>query len=328
MCGGRCTKHQDRGPLLPPVLRPDIVVSLDAPAIGPWSYEDDRPPSGAETLHTCGRKTWEGKLDPSALDIINPIALGGGLGVVVLVGILAFLALGRWLGQRSIARHGIAPTSGIGSLEAAVFALLGLMIAFTFSGGLSRFDSRPQIVVQEANAIGSAYLSIDLLAPSAQPGLREAMRAYADSRIATYRKLPDIAAANAEVQRSHQLQSELWSRAVAALRLPDTRAGTELVVFNALNEMFNVATSRVAATLIHPPSIIYWMLVALAVAAALLAGYQTAGEKDYDWVHKVGFAAMVALTVYVIVDIEYPRLGLVRIDGIDRVLIDVRAGMK
>ena len=66
----------------------------------------------------------------------------------------------------------------------------------------------------------------------------------------------------------------------------------------------------------------------LALAAALLAAYQTAGEKDYDWVHKLGFAAMVALTVYVIFEIEYPRLGLVRIDAIDRVLVDVREGMR
>lgn len=254
--------------------------------------------------------------------------LGGGFGVAVCVGIVLFLALGRWLGQRAIARYGSAATGGIGSLEAAVFALLGLMIAFTFSGGLSRFDSRRQVVVQEANAIGTAWLRIDLLPAAAQPRLRDALRAYTDARIATYRKLPDIAAANAEFNHSRELQSEIWSQAVAALRLPDVRQSAELLVISALNDMFDLATTRVAATLIHPPAIIYWMLVALALASALLAGYQTAGEKDNDWVHKLGFATMVALTVYVILDIEYPRLGLVRIDSIDRVMVDVRAGMK
>ena len=267
-------------------------------------------------------------MDRFALEIIDPIALGGGLALAICVGILVFLALGRRLGQRAIARYGTTPSSSIGSLEAAVFALLGLMIAFTFSGGLSRFDSRRQAVVQEANAIGTAWLRLDLLPASAQPRLRESLRAYTDARIATYRKLPDVAAANAELERSRQLQSEIWSQAVEALRLPGVRPGTELLVVGALNDMFDLATSRVAATLIHPPTIIYWTLVALAFAAALLAGYQSAGEKDYDWPHKAGFALMVALTVYVILDIEYPRLGLVRIDSIDRVLVDVRAGMK
>jgi hypothetical protein len=85
---------------------------------------------------------------------------------------------------------------------------------------------------------------------------------------------------------------------------------------------------RIAATQIHPPTIVYAMLVALSLAAALLAGYQQAGEKDYDWMHKLGFAAITSLTVYVILDIEHPRLGLVRIDAIDQFLVDVRAGMK
>jgi hypothetical protein len=70
------------------------------------------------------------------------------------------------------------------------------------------------------------------------------------------------------------------------------------------------------------------MLLALALIAALLSSYQTAGEPGYDWMHKLAFAGIVALTVYVILDIEYPRMGLVRIDAIDRLLVDVRAGMK
>ena len=261
-----------------------------------------------------------------SLELIDPIALGGGVGIGIFVGILVFLAFGRWLGQRVIA--GGVPAPGIGSLEAAVFALLGLMIAFTFSGGLARFDSRRHVVVDEANAIGTAWQRIDLLPAPAQPKLREALRAYTDARIATYRKLPDVAAANAELARSQQLYAEIWSQAVAALRLPGVRDGTEMLIVGALNEMSSIATARVAATQIHPPAIIYWMLLALALGAALLAGYQSAGEKDYDWVHKIGFGATVALTVYVIFEIEYPRLGLVRLDAIDRVLVDVRAGMK
>jgi hypothetical protein len=183
-------------------------------------------------------------------------------------------------------------------------------------------------VVDEANAIGTAWLRIDLLPAAAQPKLRDTLRAYTDSRIATYRALPDIAAARAELDRSRNLQGAIWSQAVAALS--DGQAGrtAELLVLPAFNDMFNFTTTRTAATLIHPPAIIYWMLIALGVAAAVLAGYQTAGDKDYDWPHKLVFAAMIALTVYVIFDIEYPRLGLVRINAIDQVLVDVREGMR
>jgi len=209
-----------------------------------------------------------------------------------------------------------------------VFALLGLMIAFTFSGALSRFDTRRVQAVDEANAMGTAWLRIDLVPAAAQPKLRESFKSYVDARIATYGKLPDVKAARAEAARADELQGVIWAQAVTALRAPQVRPGTEILVLPALNAMFDISSVRLAATQIHPPVAIYAMLIGLALASALLAGYQTAGEKAYDLVHQIGFAMMVALTVYVILDIEYPRLGFIRIDAIDHLLVDLRAGMK
>jgi len=253
---------------------------------------------------------------------------GGGTATALFIAILLALGAGRRLGQHVIAKTGAQPQQGIGSLEGAVFALLGLLIAFTFSGALQRFDGRRAQAVEEANAIGTAYLRIDALPAAAQPKLRELYRAYTDARLSTYRKLPDIAAAHEEVERSQVLQAEIWRETVAATRLKDARPNADLLVLPAVNAMLDITTVRLTATRMHPPSIVYLMLIALAVAAALLAGYQQAGEKDYDWVHKIGFATIVSLTVYVILDIEYPRLGLVRIDAIDQLLVDVRASMK
>jgi len=255
------------------------------------------------------------------------VVIGSAIAVAIFAGVLLFLKAGRSIGERAIARFGTVGQT-ISSLEAAVFALLGLMIAFTFSGALTRFDVRRAQVVQEANAIGTAYLRVDLLPAAAQPKLRDTFRAYVDARIATYRKLPDIKAARDELARSQDLQQQIWDQAVAAVRMPKTRPEAELLLMPALNDMFDITTTRLAATQMHPPGVIYAMLIALALVAALLAGYQSAGEKGYAWIHKIAFATIVALTVYVILDIEYPRLGLVRIDAIDQLLIDLRAGMK
>ncbi len=262
------------------------------------------------------------------LQVIDPAVIGGAAAVAIFFGIVFFLMIGRWIGKRDIARHGAAGVPSIGSLEAAVFALLGLLIAFTFSGALSRFDVRRNQAVDEANAIGTAYLRIALLPDAAQQSIRETFRNYVDSRIATYRKLPDIEAAQEELARSQRLQNEIWAQAVAAVRMPEARAGTDLLMMPALNQMFDITTVRVVATQMHPPLIVFAMLIGLALGSALLVGYQSAGEKGYDWPHKIGFAAIVAFTVYVILDIEYPRLGFVRLDAIDQVLVNVRAGMK
>jgi len=262
------------------------------------------------------------------LEIIDPTVIGGTLAGMLFVGILGALAVGRWIGKRTIARYGPSAPPNISSLESAVFALLGLIIAFTFSGALSRFDTRRAQVVDEANAVGTAYLRIDLLPAAVQPSLRETFRSYVDSRIETYRLLPDLRAAKAALARSQELQREIWSQAVAAVRTPGSSSGAEMLVLPALNQMFDITTVRLVATQMHPPTIVYAMLIGLALAAALLAGYQTAGEKAYDWVHQLGFAGIVAFTVYVVLDIEYPRLGFVRIDAIDQVLVNVRQGMK
>jgi hypothetical protein len=260
--------------------------------------------------------------------ILDPVVIGTATAIAIFFGILLFLMVGRWIGNREIARYGAAGLPSIGSLETSVFALLGLMIAFTFSGALSRFDVRRSQIVDEANAIGTAYLRIALLPETAQPLLRETFRGYVDSRIATYRKLPDVDAAREELARSLALQNEIWAQAVAAVRMPENRAGTEVLVMPALNQMFDITTVRMAATQMHPPLVVFAMLIGLALGAALLAGYQSAAEKGLDWVHKIGFAGVIALTVYVILDIEYPRLGFVRLDAIDQLLVNVRASMK
>jgi hypothetical protein len=262
------------------------------------------------------------------IQVVHPSVVGGVVAFVVFFGILALLALGRWFGRRVIEKHGGAGPSTIGSLETAVFALLGLLIAFTFSGALQRFDTRRVQVVDEANAVGTAWLRIDLLPPAAQPPVREAMKAYVSSRVATYQKIDDVAAANQEVERSLALQARLWSAATAALAHPDTKPGTSVLLAPALTDLFNYSTIRLTAMQMHPPLVIYVMLVGLSLVSALLAGFQSAGERKPDWLHRIAFGGIIAFTVYVIFEIEYPRSGFVRIDAIDQVLVNARDQLK
>ena len=170
-------------------------------------------------------------------EIVDLTVVGTVIAAGIFLAILVCLMLGRWLGRRAIARYGAAGVPNISSLEAAVFALLGLLIAFTFSGALSRFDVRRNQAVEEANAIGTAYLRIDLLSAHAQPLLRETFRKYVDARIETYRALPDLKAARLELARSQDLQREIWTQAVAAARVPESRPDAELLVMPALNQM-------------------------------------------------------------------------------------------
>jgi len=113
---------------------------------------------------------------------------------------------------------------------------------------------------------------------------------------------------------------------VAASKAAPAPAG--MLLLPALNEMFDITTTRTMATRMHPPAVIFLLLIGLAFASALLAGYGMAGGRSRNTIHMVGFAAVIALAVYVIVDIEFPRLGFIRVEAFDEVLVQTRASMR
>jgi len=246
--------------------------------------------------------------------------------VGLLVGMVLLQEVGWRLGRRRLDRNEEGARAGLGAVEGAVFALMGLLIAFTFSGAATRFDSRRELIVKEANAIGTAWLRLDLLPTGAQSELRELVRRYLDSRLATYQKIPDFTAVRAEHAKALELQNQIWALATKACK--ESANPLTALVMPALNDMFDIASTRVAASQIHPPTIVFIMLGVLALMSALFGGFAMAGGKSRSFIHVIGFALIMATTVYVILDLEFPRLGFIRIDEFDQLLVELRASMK
>jgi len=242
------------------------------------------------------------------------------------LGVVLALVIGRRIGVRRAAQDPEGARAGVAAVEGAVFGLMGLLIAFTFSGAAARFDARRQLIVEEANAIGTAWLRLDLLPATAQPAIRQGFRDYLDSRLATYRNFSDTEAVEQEWARSVRLQGEIWNQTAVACREPGMQQATMLLL-PALNQMTDISTTRAMATRMHPPVIIFAMLFGLSLIAALLAGFAMVGGRSPSWLHVIGFAAVMAITVYVILDLEYPRRGLIRVDRFDQALVDLRASM-
>ncbi len=241
------------------------------------------------------------------------------------VGQIALLEIGRRVGRRRQAQDVEGARTGIGAVEGAVFGVLGLLIAFTFSGAASRFDQRRMLIGEEANAISTAYLRLDLLPPAVRGPLKQKFRDYLDARLSAYRKLPDVDAATGDLNRSHTLRAEIWRDAVAAVSLPDA---LPMAVLPPINNMIDIATNRWVAFQTHPPLVIFAMLSGIALVSALLAGYAMSGAKTRHRLHMLVYATVVSAAVYVIVDLEYPRFGLIRVDAADQFLVDVRDRMK
>jgi hypothetical protein len=248
------------------------------------------------------------------------------LSAALFAAMLLLIETGRRLGARRLAADVDGARAGFGAVESAVFALLGLLLAFTFSGAASRFDGRRQLIIQEVNAIGTAWLRIDLLPPDVQPGIRDGFRRYLDARLEAYRRLPDVDAAKAELAKAARAQDAIWSQAVA-ICLTERGERARMLLLPALNEMFDIAQARTLAADMHPPSVIFVMLILLALGCSLLVGYAMAGGGPRGWAHMVGFAAAITAAAYVTLELEYPRLGLIQVSGFDQALVNLRAAM-
>ena len=153
-------------------------------------------------------------------------------------------------------------------------------------------------------------------------------RQYLDSRLETYRKLPNMEAAKPEMAKSKKLQEEIWTEAVAATVLPKSHPDAGKLLLPALNNMIDITTTRSMALQTHPPRIIYALLFGLGLICSLLAGYRMSSDQHRSWLHIFGFTVITVIIVYVMLDAEYPRAGLIRLETADQLLVDLRDGMK
>lgn len=248
--------------------------------------------------------------------------------ILLFVGMLIMLEAGRRFAIRRRPKESEGERGSLSTIEGAVFALFGLVVAFTFSGAASRFNEKRALIAEEANYIETAYLRLSLLSQAAQPELKELFRHYLDSRLETYRRLPDMESAKVEMANSTKIQREIWSKAISASALRDSHADAGKLLLPALNNMIDIDTTRTMALQNHPPSVIYLLLFILGLICSLLAGYRMAVGPNRSWLHILSFLLITVTIIYVIIDVEYPRAGLIRLANFDQVLIDVRTHME
>jgi hypothetical protein len=245
----------------------------------------------------------------------------GSMSLIVLLGMIGSQLVGRWFGERRV-REGVS-SSGQTAIEAAVFALLGLLVAFSFSGSETRLQNRRELIVQEVDAISTAYLRLDLLPAADQGPLKQDFRDYVGARVAYYHKLLDLNASRAERAHVEELQHRIWTRVVpAAARAPDMRAS--LLVLPSINEMFDITTARDAALHMHVPIVIFVFLALLSFICGFFAGMDMAKPAVMSPLHVFTFAATMALTSYVILNLEFPRAGFVRLQYLDTMLAQLQ----
>jgi hypothetical protein len=189
---------------------------------------------------------------------------------------------------------------------AATLTLLGLIIGFSFSMAVSRYDQRKNCEEAEANAIGTEYVRADLLQDADGTKLRELLRIYTDQRIAFYsgdrRPIGDADVAHAK------LQKELWSVVARAAKAQPTP--TNGLAVSGMNDVLNSQGYTQAAWLNRIPGAAWALMGLIAVFANFLMGYR---ERSTSMMALLVLPVIVSIAFFLIADIDSPRGGIIRV---------------
>ncbi|HEX6193496.1 MAG TPA: hypothetical protein VFZ42_14080 [Chitinophagaceae bacterium] len=246
---------------------------------------------------------------------------------VLFVLMLVFLYLGRKVGIHK-ARSGQKKEAGeTGTIISAMFGLMAFLLAFSFGMSASRYDTRRSNIIDEANAIGTAVLRADLYPADQRDLFRKDFQEYLEARILFYearRNLGLVAKAQDDATKSGQ---RLWARAAELSHNSANMVASQQMI-PALNQMLDDSTTRLMGELARVPDSIIWMLFILAVASTFYLGYASAAKEVLDWMVATGFCLLISLVIYITLDLDRPRRGLIDLSTSQKAMIELRQNFK
>ncbi len=230
--------------------------------------------------------------------------------VVVVLTLVAAIA-GVRLGRRHRDRLSDSARTQMYGLEASLLGLLALLLGFSFAMAESRYDLRKQLVVDEANAIGTARLRASVIGDARAVEIRRLLGEYVATRLGGYRAR-DAAGLRAALAESERLQGEIWARA-GALARQDPRSLPAALLLQSLNEVIDLHAKRVAAGQNHIPTVVLLTLLAVAVVTMGWVGACIGFSTRRGTVPMLLLSLLISSVIVVIVDLDQPRVGLIRV---------------
>jgi len=227
-----------------------------------------------------------------------------------------------WVGFKLSLRQKNKAGHGFGPVEGSVLGLLALLLAFTFSMSAYRYDTRRQVLIEEANIIGTAILRADLYHDTERRLFRADFKDYLEARIAFYEAGFDQEKIEADLQRSGNISAKIWDRAALLAHDRDNLISSSQMI-PALNSMIDIVTTRNAARHATVPDSILWVLFVLCTISSFLVGYNRE-EIVSSWVVIIVFALMISASIFLILDLDRPSQGSITLAEANKNIIDLR----
>ena len=252
-----------------------------------------------------------GLLDPLPLWTIFPISVA-----IALISV----EVGYRFAQSRLRRSKDEKEAPVGGMAGATLGLLAFMLAFTFGMAASRFEDRRQVLLSEANAIGTTYLRSKLLAEPMRSEAQNLLREYVDVRLEGLQPGKFQQA----MVKSEELQNRLWSVAVAQAE-KERNEITSLFV-QSLNEVIDLHATRVMAVVrSRVPGMIWIVLYLLAVIAMVMMGYHAGVAKSRRSIATIALVIAFSSVLYLIADLDRPGQGTLKVS--QQAMIDLRKSM-
>ena len=229
-----------------------------------------------------------------------------------------------WFGNAVLSKYRTKDTetsTDLGIIQTATLTLLGLIIGFTFSMAIARYDLRQTYEEAEANAIGTEFLRADLLPSKSAETVKGLLGQYVDQRILFYSK-QDQETAQQITQRTIEIESAMWNELLPVARTQSS--ATIALVISGMNDVINSQGYTQAAWWNRIPTAAWWLMTAIAIAANMLVGFGARNFKRNVGLFMI-FPTMIAISFFLIADIDSPRGGVIRIEP--RNLIDLKHNM-
>lgn len=247
------------------------------------------------------------------------------LSILLFLGInLAYLAGLKGRAMR-LKRDPAFEPGGLGPLEGALLGLLSLLLAFTFNQSATDFATHRNLIVTESNAIETAIWRADLYPDSMRTAFRRDFRDYIETRIDYYEARTDEDKIRAVRHKAEEISGRIWVRAASIARSGEPLSSGQMLP--AINAIIDAEARREDARRGHVPDPILGLLFILCLTGSFIVGYANKTRR-VDWVVLLSYSLMTVLTVYIILDLDRPRRGLIETSAAHQNLLSIYEELK
>jgi hypothetical protein len=237
------------------------------------------------------------------------------------------LVLFNWLGylykNRQIKKYPDIVSSGLGTAEGSLLGLMALLLSFAFGISAAKYETRRQLLVEEANDIGTVILRCDLYPDSARNLFRADLKNYLEARILYYEVGDHADQIQNSLSRADSLAGLIWKR-VAGLSHNTANTVATMQMVPSLNAMIDIVSTREASRKSVVPRLILDILLILTLVSSFLTGYGSKGHERRR-VLVIAFALMTTLALYLVIDLDRPRQGYINLNSAQQQMINLRS---